>query len=201
MQAGRTTLLTTTVAPRNVRRPLLAIAAVSMTLSVVAPAPAEACYNEHALHGDDGVKRIAQIEFHMRYEQYWLAHQAIPIKIGGFMDERLEDRVSDTVYLLDLRWHRTNAIEAVEWFRQRVHWSRSPQHLAWLAEALVATETGSAEAHGILRALEAKDVMPDARAYEVLSRVATGAERVRALQKCRTRAVVKAICGAAPRTT
>jgi hypothetical protein len=180
-----------------VRRARALVAAVA----ALTPRLAWACYNEDALQRDDAVKRIAQIEFHLRYEQYWLAHQAIPIKMGAFMNGRLEYRAWDARYLVDLRWLGAETADAVVWFRDRVREDATPQHLAWLAEALAIDEATIPEARGILRGLDARDVIPDGRAYEVLARVTTGAEHVRALGMCRKRALVKSICGPAPRTT
>ncbi len=148
---------------------------------------------------DDAVKRIAQIEFHLRYEQHWLADQALPTPgLGTWGTEELEDRATDLRYVLDLRWKKRKVGHAVEWFRERPR--KTLEHRAWLAEALVENDTLH-EARTILRDLDKRDVMPDGHGYATLARITQGDERIAALSKCRKRAVVKSICGAAPRTT
>lgn len=186
---------------------------IGMVGSLSLAVPADACLNELLLTQDEAVKRIAQIEFHLRHEQYWLAHQAIP-SVLDFEDPELSDhmitrsiriRMRDAEALLQLRWHRAErwqdlaayrrgANEAALWFFQRV-WDDpdSPQLLAWLAEANEATgDTG--RARDILRDLERRDLMPDAFAYATLASVSGGEEWAAARARCKLRAEVASIC-------
>jgi hypothetical protein len=163
------------------------------------PQRAEACENAGRLQHDDGVKRIAQIEFHLRYEQHWLADQALPANEMNVDSAALQDRAVDLRYALDVRWKKRNIAYAVEWFRGRAS-RKEPEKLAWLAEALIEDDAVS-EARTILRDLDERDVMPDGRAYAALARITQGNEQLAALAKCRKRALVKSVCGPAPRTT
>jgi hypothetical protein len=187
---------------------IVAVAVVVGGLSV--PRSADACLNELMLTQDDMVKRIAQIEFHLRYEQYWLADQALPPVIeyidGGEQPALpIKQRMQDAEALIKIRWHREvrrddyrayrrGADQAALWFYQRV-WDEptSPKLRAWLAEASEASEQ-PARALGILRDLDKRDLMPDAFAYATLAAVSYGEEWVAAREKCERRAEVKSIC-------
>jgi hypothetical protein len=175
---------------------ILLTAAAFVLVAVTFTPRAVACGNADRLEHDDGVKRIAQIEFHLRYEQHWLADQAMPEDAMSFDTAELEERAVELRFALDVRWQKQHISHAVEWFRD----ARSPERRAWLAEALI--EVGHVdEARVILRDLEKRDLMPDGRAHAALARVTQGDEHRAALAKCRKRALVKSVCGAPPRTT
>ncbi len=206
--------------------PTVACCVISTLLSAsFSPADACACINGVKMEESDAVKRIAQVEFHLRYEQYWLADLAIPFNgtgrpgliqltdpkgqpgdhYGGDRyehDPRLVARLTDAHYLLDLRWRTddTDLPMALLHFAERFDRQPSPKYAAWLAEAYATDDIHVSSALLLLRDLEKRDLMPDAHAYATLARLTTGHEHGNAATKCHLRAVVKSICPPLPIT-
>jgi hypothetical protein len=166
----------------------LAIALVAMTSSAAYP-----CMNGIILEGDEGVRRIVELEHALDAGDY--GRVGSTLGDAWIKDARLEPLVADLQMMAALRAQpKSYGKRAATYLEARTsQLPKSIKHRAWLAEAYVAAGKRE-EAMQILLDLQKRDLMPGAHAYVALAKLTSGEERDAAIDTCKKRAVNKAVC-------